>query len=163
MEYFDWGGFLLIGVPMLFFALIGVPMLFLVLIRYLDGSRSAFSARAGLAGWLGQVKLWQVAAAVALTACVYAVLMARHQMGGFPFFLIVLCLIGLFLHAWRREFLFVMSRRDDEFPGSNDRLIWILLLIAFPPVGYWLFRPFREEHWPEPVPERVEGHVVTDL
>ena len=67
------------------------------------------------------------------------------------FFLVLAVLIGLVLiaRAWRHEFLFLMSLRDDELPGRRDKLIWLALLFFLPPVGLWTFRAFRESHWPE--------------
>jgi len=32
-----------------------------------------------------------------------------------------------------------MGLRDDDFPGRNDKLIWVLMLLVFAPVDPWLF------------------------
>ena len=61
--------------------------------------------------------------------------------------LIVLC---LYLRSWRDEFIFLMGLRDDDFAGRNDKLIWVLVLLVFAPVGVWLFRSYRLAHWPQP-------------
>src|SRR5437660_8949830 len=44
----------------------------------------------------------------------------RHD--GVFVFLLALAVLGLFLYAWRREFVFLMSLRDDDFPGRFDKL-----------------------------------------
>jgi hypothetical protein len=43
-----------------------------------------------------------------------------------------------------------MGLRDDDFPGRNDKLIWVLVLLVFAPLGPWLFRSYRVAHWPQP-------------
>ena len=43
-----------------------------------------------------------------------------------------------------------MGLRDDDFPGRNDKLIWVFLLLLLAPVGAWLFRSYRLAHWPQP-------------
>jgi hypothetical protein len=75
-----------------------------------------------------------------------------------PFiFLLILGGLALIARAWRHEFVFLMSLRDDEFPGRRDKLVWVALMIFLPPVGIWAFRGYREAHWPEPVPEPVQA------
>jgi len=79
--------------------------------------------------------------------------------------LAVLCLgvLGVFLHIWRREFVFLMGRRDEEFPGQFDKLIWAAFLIMMAPVGLWFFRSYRLGHWPEPKTETIRGRAAADL
>jgi hypothetical protein len=67
-----------------------------------------------------------------------------------PFMLAILIVLGLYLRTWRDEFIFLMGLRDDDFPGCNDKLIWVLVLVVFAPVGPWLFRSYRLAHWPQP-------------
>jgi len=67
-----------------------------------------------------------------------------------PFMLTILIVLGLYLRTWRDEFIFLMGLRDDDFPGRNDKLIWVLVLLVFAPVGPWLFRSHRLAHWPQP-------------
>ncbi|MGE3821003.1 MAG: hypothetical protein AB7I30_16445 [Isosphaeraceae bacterium] len=69
----------------------------------------------------------------------------------FPGFLAILAVLGmaLFLRAWGREFLFLMTVDDAEFPGRFDKAIWALVMIVLPPVGLWTFRTYREVRWPE--------------
>ncbi len=69
--------------------------------------------------------------------------------------LALLIILGLFLRTWRDEFLFLMGLHDDDFPGRNDKLIWVFLLLVLAPVGVWLFRSYRMARWPQP--ERM-GH-----
>jgi hypothetical protein len=63
--------------------------------------------------------------------------------------LAMLIVLVLYLRTWRDEFIFLMGLRDDVFPGHNDKLIWVLLLVLTP-VGVWLFRSYRLAHWPRP-------------
>jgi len=110
-----------------------------------------FGRRAGWLEPLRGVRLWQVMAAVAGIA----VLLAMLEYPLLPFLALLLLaaapvVLVLFAKAWGRDFVFVMVRRDDEFPGRFDKVIWAALLIALPPVGLWLFRHYREARWPEP-------------
>jgi hypothetical protein len=136
-------------------ASIVVPLLMLYLIRKLDGSAPRHGLSRGFAAWLREVKLWQIAAAIGLSALVLAAI-TSHE--GAPFvFLLFLAALVLLVRAWRHEFLFLMSLRDHEFPGRNDKLAWIVLMIVLPPIGLWTFRAYREAHWPEPAAEPVEA------
>jgi hypothetical protein len=137
-------------------AMIVVPILMLYLVRRLDSSAPRHGRLQGLAGWLREVKLWHIAAAIGLTALVFAAFTSRD--GEFFFFLLVLGTLALIARAWRHEFLFLMSLRDDELPGRHDKLAWFALLVVLPPVGLWTFRAYREAHWPEPVPEPLQTH-----
>ena len=65
----------------------------------------------------------------------------------------------LFARAWVREFAYLMRLGDDAFPGRNDKLIWAILLIVLPPVGVWLFRAYREAHWPEAKPAKARAEA----
>jgi hypothetical protein len=49
---------------------------------------------------------------------------------------------------WIREFVRLMSMSPAVFPGRHDRWVWIVLMLAVPPVGlvaFWMFRRGREE------------------
>jgi len=67
-----------------------------------------------------------------------------------PFMLAILIVLGLYLRTWRDEFISLMGLRDDDFPGRNDKLIWVLVLLVFAPVGAWLFPSYRLAHLPKP-------------
>jgi len=67
-----------------------------------------------------------------------------------PFMLAILIVPGLYLRTWRDEFIFLMGLRDNDFPGRNDKLIWVLVLLVFASVSAWLFRSYRLAHLPEP-------------
>ena len=71
---------------------------------------------------------------------------------GVPVSLVLLSLGFLvwFFQNWQKEFLFLMGLRDDQFPGRHDKLIWAVVLLAFAPIGIWLFRAYRLAHWLEP-------------
>lgn len=60
---------------------------------------------------------------------------------------VVLLLIA-FGGMWLNEFRLLMSRRDDEFPGKYDKLVWSLALVIFAPAGVWLFRFYRQSRRP---------------
>jgi hypothetical protein len=93
--------------------------------------------------------LWHMMLAVIATAVLL------HAVSGPPtedrvLSLVVLCLgvLGWFVRSWCNEFVFLMSRRDEEFPGRNDKVIWAIALLVFAPVSVWLFRSFRLAQWP---------------
>ena len=100
---------------------------------------------------ISRYKLWQLMVAVALLGLLFA--MATAQAPIVPFALAVLIVLVLFVKAWRDEFVFLMGLRDEDFPGRNDKLIWVLVLLLFAPVGTWFFRAYRLAHWPEPEPQ----------
>jgi hypothetical protein len=57
-----------------------------------------------------------------------------------------------FVRTWCNEFVFLMGVRDEDLPGRHDKLIWVALLLAFAPIGVWLFRSYRLAHLPSPKP-----------
>jgi hypothetical protein len=65
---------------------------------------------------------------------------------------VLLFAILAFAMAWFHEFRFLMRLNDDAFPGRNDKLIWALLLMFFPPVGAVVFWSFRRLQWPASKP-----------
>lgn len=92
---------------------------------------------------------WQIAAWIAVAIfLLYAAAEWRHG-GAAPFTLLALILGAGFVLAWQREFVFLMSLRDDDLPGRHDKVIWAVLLLALAPIGVWFFRAYRLAHWPE--------------
>lgn len=126
-----------------------VPVLALVVVRFLDGAVARPARPDRFLGWLMQSRLWHVLVAVGLSACVFATFVTE---GVFPLWVGLLVVLALVVRAWRNEFLFLMALRDEDLPGRYDKLIWTLVLVMIPPVGFWLFRSYREAHWPEPTP-----------
>lgn len=110
-----------------------------------------------------QFKLWHLCLAVLAAALLFAILTEGRGGPGFALFLAALLVLGLFLRAWRSEFVFLMSLRDDEFPGQYDKLIWVFVVLTIAPVGLWFFRSYRLAHWPKPEPELAGGKPVADL
>ncbi|WP_406694501.1 hypothetical protein V5E97_25845 [Singulisphaera sp. Ch08] len=107
--------------------------------------------------------IWQFGGIVALVTLLFTASRGGPREAGFLLFLAALIVVAFFLWAWQREFLFLMGLRDDAFPGRYDKLIWTFLLIMMAPVGLWFFRSYRLTHWPEPKPEMVRAHTVSDL
>ena len=97
---------------------------------------------------LAQFKLWQLIVAVILCGLFFSMTSVTSPV--VPFMLAILIVLGLYLRTWRDEFIFLMGLRDDDFPGRNDKLIWVLVLVVFAPVGPWLFGSYRLAHWPQP-------------
>jgi hypothetical protein len=111
--------------------------------------------------WPVRFSLWQMMSAVAVAAFVILVFEKGYEVL-FAFLLMSLFVVAWFVRAWCYEFVFLMGRRDDDFPGRHDKLVWLLVLFAFAPFSVWLFRTYRREHWPEPVPEyQAELHPKT--
>jgi len=96
---------------------------------------------------LTRFKLWQLTGTVAICGLLFAVMTASSPI---PFLLLLLAVLGLFLKFWRDEFVFLMGRNDDDFPGRHDKLVWVVVLLVFAPAGTWFFRSYRLTHWPEP-------------
>jgi hypothetical protein len=101
----------------------------------------------GLLRRISRFKLWQLMGLVVICGLLFAMMTVHSPI---PFCLIVLIVSGLFLKVWRDEFVFLMGRNDDEFPGRHDKLVWVVALLVFAPVGTWFFRSYRLAHWPEP-------------
>jgi hypothetical protein len=135
---------------LLFLALVvGFPALLLGLLQII-APESAFRAGVERRIALYRYKLWQLAAAVVLCALLFSMASVREPM--IPLALAVLFVLGLFVRAWQTEFIFLMGLRDDDFPGRHDKLIWVVVLLAFAPIGPWFFRSYRLAHWPRPAP-----------
>jgi hypothetical protein len=91
-----------------------------------------------------RINLWHVMAAVAILALATAEAPALWLIFG------GIALLVAFARAWMREVTFLMSLRDEDFPGRSDKLVWVFLLVVMAPVGFWVFRSFRESRWPAP-------------
>jgi len=139
-----------------------VPAVFLGLVRFFRANAHLvvrpLSAR-------GLEKTWYVAAAILGLLVLVVMLNADHGPRGEMNVMAVLALLvlGAFFYVWRREFVFLMSLRDDDFPGRFDKPIWAAVLVALAPIGFWLFRSYRLAHWPEPKPEMAGGDVAAEL
>jgi hypothetical protein len=131
---------------------VGIPVLLFGTSEWFASAAKALR-RDDFAGRSLQLKLWHVVVAVALFALLFAALAAGPKEGGFFLFLTAMVIVGLLLHTWRQEFVFLMSLRDDDFPGRHDKLIWTFMLTAMAPIGLWFFRSYRLSHWPEPKPD----------
>jgi hypothetical protein len=114
--------------------------------------------------WRFAWRPWHAGALVAVAVLVAVVLASHHEPNAF-LVLVPLVVIALFLRAWRYELLFLMGRRDDEFPGRHDKAIWAVALLAFAPVGVWFFRSYRLAHWPEShfEPGRAKPRATPDF
>jgi len=142
-------------------ALVIVPALLLGVVRFFRNAPDlgTFSAR-------GLEVTWYAAATVAAFLMLLVVVansthgpMREINVMG----LLALVVLGVFVNAWRREVLFLMSLRDHDFPGRFDKPIWATLLIGLAPVGFWLFRSYRLAHWAEAKPETIRGDAAADL
>ena len=107
----------------------------------------------GFVGWIRQFRPWQVAAVVFGVLLIYTSLDHHAYREGYFFLLIVVGIAIAFTVAWVREFLFLMSLRDEDLPGRFDKPIWAAVLIFLAPLGLILFRSHRLAHWPEPEPK----------
>lgn len=75
----------------------------------------------------------------------------------------LLALAFYFLSVWGEEFLFLMSLSDDQFPGRNDKLVWAIVLTVMAPVGLWVFRSYRQAHWPVPHEKPLDSQAAADF
>lgn len=95
--------------------------------------------------------LWHMMAAVIVAAPVLLAFEAGPTGERlFALTLLALWVLSWFVRTWCNEFVFLMGLRDDDLPGRNDKLIWSIVLVAFAPIGIWLFRSYRLAHWPGP-------------
>jgi hypothetical protein len=101
--------------------------------------------------WPLRLNLWHMLAAVAVAACVLLAIMEGVLLV-WAITIGALLVLAWFVRAWCHELVLLMGLRDDEFPGRNDKLIWVIVLFAIAPIGPWLFRAFRSAHWPSSVP-----------
>jgi hypothetical protein len=100
-----------------------------------------------------QFTLWHMMSIVVVTALLFGALVARPGPERvFSIVILSLLLLAWFVRVWCDQFVFLMALRDDDFPGRNDKLIWVFLLFAFAPISVWFFRSYRLAHWPEPEP-----------
>jgi hypothetical protein len=122
-----------------------LPALVLGLLQFVAPQSSLHE---GVRRRLAQFKLWQLIVAVILCGLLFSMTSVTSPI--VPFMLAIVIVLGLYLRTWRDEFIFLMGLGDDDFPGRNDKLIWVLVLIVFAPVGPWLCRSYRLAHWPQP-------------
>jgi hypothetical protein len=122
---------------------IGLPFLLLGLLEVF-APQSGF--RENLGRRLARFKIWHFLAVVAAVALLFAIFTSP---GPGPLLLTALIFLIFFLRAWRNEFTLLMSLRDGDFPGHNDKFIWAVTLLFFAPLGFWLFRAYRHAHWPD--------------
>jgi hypothetical protein len=113
---------------------------------------------------LKRVNIWHVMATIAIVALMIATAEAPALWVIFA----IIAAVVFFARAWVREFTFLMSLRDENFPGRSDKLIWAFVLVALPPVGLLAFRAVRKSHWPEPAePEpdapKVRARPASDM
>jgi hypothetical protein len=123
-------------------AVVAVTLGVLAVAKIVDGST--------VGSWrdrLPQARLWQVLVGIGALALLFA----TAEKPGFLVLLLSGVVLVLFARAWVAEFLFLMGLRDDVLPGRFDKVVWAGLLVALPPVGLWVFRRYRAEHWPESV------------
>lgn len=69
----------------------------------------------------------------------------------------------LFALAWSHEFVELMRRPDDAFPGRNDRLVWAAALIVAAPLGLMAFWYYRRTYLPQAKPDTPGFGPARDL
>jgi len=106
--------------------------------------------RVSRARWPLRLNLWHMMSAVAVAAFVILAFEKGYEVA-LALTLTSVFVIAWFLRVWCHEFVFLMRLCDDDFPGRNDKLTWVIVLLAFAPIGPWIFRSYRLAHWPEPV------------
>jgi hypothetical protein len=112
---------------------------------------SALGIATLLAGF-PRLKLWQLAGIVGVVAWGFALAVTMYGSSYDAGILLGVTVAGIllgFAWMWLNEFRALMLRRDDEFPGRYDKLVWSLALLLFAPAGVWLFRLYRKAQWPE--------------
>ncbi len=93
---------------------------------------------------------WHMMAAVMVAGLVlFAITAPPSFEKGFAATMLALLIMAWFIRTWCNEFVILMSLRDEDLPGRNDKLIWVVMLLALAPISVWLFRAFRLAYWPE--------------
>ena len=108
---------------------------------------------------LGSVILWSSFVWAVLVMLLAAFTPADNIVRELAWLVLVGSIVALFLRAWIRELVFLMSLGDDAFPGRYDKPVWALMLLMIPPLGLIVFRRFRHAHGladPKPATARVE-------
>jgi hypothetical protein len=143
------------GILVILTFVVGLSAILFGLARFLDTERHVGAGRRVRPS---QFTIGQVMAAVIVAALLIHV--ATYRGPGDPPSLIVLSLIllGWFVRHWRKEFVFLMGLRDEDFPGRHDKPIWVAMVLFLAPIGVWFFRAYRLAHWPEPAPAILPEH-----
>jgi hypothetical protein len=130
-----------------------IPVLSLALVLKLDDPPPPAHVPAGPTGvgwldsWIYRIRIWHVLASLVLTGLLFAAMGSRDPE---PFFVLaMLVVLALGIRTWKNEVVTLMSTPDDAFPGRNDKLTWLVLLVLVPPLGIAAFRTYRRARWPE--------------
>ena len=110
---------------------------------------------------LARLRPWHLFGVCVFSVLIFSAMMAHNP--EIPFFLAVAFVVLLFARAWRHEFVTLMSRSDDSFPGRLDKPIWVAVMVLLPPIGYICFRAFcrAERLVAEPVSQANAKPVAT--
>ena len=134
------------------FLFLMIPVLTLAVVVALDApAERAKSAGDGPTGislldhWLNRLRPWHAAASIMLTGLL---LLAIQWHEPELFLLAGLMVLALHVRAWRHEFTLLMALPDDALPGRNDKVVWIVLMVLLPPLGFYAFRSYRAAHLP---------------
>lgn len=92
-----------------------------------------------------RLRPWRAATSILLAWLLFLAIVS-HQ----PEFCLLLAvlLMALFVPTWRHELTLLMALPDDAFPGRNDKIAWIVLMVLLPPVGFRASRSYRAAHLP---------------
>ena len=130
---------------------IAVPVLALLVVVRLDapdeGRGQSAGEVVGLTGsafvddLLSRLRYWPAVGVCVLSFLMFATL-ATHS-PGIPMLLALAFVLLMFARAWRYEFIGLMNRPDDSFPGRFDKPIWAALMVFLPPLGYTCLRAYR--------------------
>jgi hypothetical protein len=123
---------------------------FALLFRLSNVGSPEWIRRIGSGHRVWRFNLWQVMAAVVVTALLLHAMSTPAHEGAVSVILLALLVLAWFVRTWCNEFVFLMSLRDEDFPGRSDKLIWAIVLMAFAPFSVWFFRSYRLAHWPQP-------------
>lgn len=130
---------------------IAVPMLALFVVTRLDAPGEDRGQTAGVVvgltgsafvdDLLSRLRFWPAVGVCVLSFLAFAAMMSHSP--GIPVFLALAVILLLFARAWRYEFIGLMNRPDDSFPGRFDKPIWAALMVFLPPLGYTCLRAYR--------------------
>lgn len=55
-----------------------------------------------------------------------------------PALLLTVLILG-YLYLWITQFVQLMVFSDSDFPGRNDKILWVIIYIVFSPLAPFLF------------------------
>ena len=63
------------------------------------------------------------------------------------FIFLLIMLIFLFIIYWITQFLELMSFKDSQFIGKNDKVLWFIFFLIIPILAPFVYKYFRQKYY----------------